>query len=88
MFLIKRILTISLAVLGSLVSIILFAVINSVAHTNLTGGQVVLYGLITGIVLGVLSGYLLINYIIRKARKFIFNRFGNVIRRFGFLSRM
>lgn len=88
MFLIKRILTVSLAVIGSLVSIILFAIINAVAHTNLTGGQIVLYGLITGIVLGILSGYLLINYIIRKARKFIFNRFGNVIQRFGFLRKI
>ena len=88
MILIKRIITVTLAVIGSLVSIILFAIINSLAHTNLTVGQVVLYGLITGIGLGILSGYLLINYIIRKARKFIFNKFGNVIERFGFLRRI
>lgn len=88
MFLIRRIITVALAVTGSLVSIILFAIINSLAHGGLTGGQVVLYGLITGVGLGILSGYLLINYIMRKARKFIFNRFGNVIQRFGFLRRI
>jgi hypothetical protein len=88
MFLIKRIITVALAVIGSLVSIILFAVINSLAHGHLTGGQVVLYGFITGVGLGILSGYLLINYIVRKARRFIFNKFGNAIQRFGFLRRI
>jgi hypothetical protein len=88
MFLIRRIVTMFLIVIGSLVSIILFALINGLAHTGLTGGKVVLYGLITGIGLGILSGYLLINYIIRKARKFIFNKFGNAIQRFGFLRRI
>ena len=88
MFLIKRIITIALAVIGSLVSIILFAVINSFAHANLTGGQVVLYGLITGIGLGILLSYWLIGYIMRRARKFVFNKFGNAIQRFGFLRRV
>lgn len=88
MFLIKRIIAVSLAVLGSLASIILLAIINSLAQTSLTGGQVVLYGLMAGVVLGVLAGYLLVNYIITKTRKFIFNRFGNVIQRFSVLRRM
>ncbi|MDQ6815077.1 MAG: hypothetical protein M3040_15180 [Bacteroidota bacterium] len=88
MFLLKRIITVALVVIGSLASIILFAIINSLAHGNLTGGQVVLYGLITGVGLGILSGYLLINLIIRKARKFLFNKVGNAIQRFGFLRRI
>ncbi len=88
MFLIKRIITIALAVLGSLVSIIFLALINSVANTGLTGGQVVLYGLISGIVLGIVASYLLINYFVRRVRKFLFSKFGNVIQRFGFLRRI
>ena len=88
MFLIKRIVTVALALIGSLVSIIIFAIINSLADANLSGAQVVFYGLITGMGLGILSGYLLIHYIIRKARKFIFSRFENVIQRFGFLRRI
>ena len=88
MFLIKRIITVALAVIGSLASIILLALINAVGHTGLTGGQVVLYGLIGGVVIGVLAGYLITAYIIRKARKFLFNKFGNMVQRFNFMKRV
>lgn len=88
MFLIRRIITFLLAIVGSLVSIIILALINSLSHTGLTGGQVVLYGLIAGIVIGFFTSYLVINLIIRKAKKFIFNKFGNAIQRSGFLRRV
>lgn len=88
MFLIRRIITVALTLVGSLVSIILLALVNTFSHTGLSGGQVVLYGLIFGIVSGIFAGYLFINYIIRRVRKIIFNRLGNVIGKFGFLRRI
>lgn len=88
MFLIRRIITVALTLIGSLFSIILLALINTFSHTGLTGGQVVLYGLIAGVVIGIFAGYLFINYIIRRVKKFIFNRVGNAIGKFGFLRRI
>jgi len=88
MFLIKRIITVALSVIVSLASIILLAIINSLAHTGLTGGQVVLYGLLTGIVLGVFTGYFVTYLLVRKARKFIYTRLGNVLGRLSFLRRV
>lgn len=78
----------SLSVIGSLVAIIILALINSVADTGLTGGQVVLYGLIAGIVLGVFTTYLLIRFLIVKARKFIYSKFGVTLTRLGLLKRL
>ncbi len=88
MILIKRIITVALSVIGSLTAIILLALINSLANTGLTGAQVVLYGLISGVALGVFAGYMLINYIIRRTRKFVINKFAGSLGKFGFLRRM
>lgn len=75
------------SVVGSLAIIILLAVINSLAKTGLTGGQVVLYGLIGGIATGVFAGYMLTYFIIRKTKKFILSRLTGALGRFGFLKR-
>jgi undecaprenyl pyrophosphate phosphatase UppP len=88
MFLIKKILSFFLCVIASLVSIIVLAIINSLTHLSLSGGQVVLYGLIAGIVLGFFTAYLLINYIVRKTRQFVLGRFENTLQRFAFTRRV
>ncbi len=86
MIIIRRILFTSLAVIGSLFAIIVLAIINAIANTGLTGGQIVLYGLIAGVVLGIVFGYLLIRYLVAKARKFIHTRFGHLLSRFGIIK--
>lgn len=88
MIFLKRIITIAAAIIGSLAVIILLALINAFANTGLTGGQVVLYGLIGGIIIGVSAGYWLTYLFIRKTKKFIFNRFAGTLSRFGFLKRI
>jgi len=88
MILIKRILGGVLAVISSLVFIILLAMINGLSGAGLTGGQVVLYGLITGILVGAGSGFLLINLLVRKTRNFINTRLGTAAQRFTFVKRV
>ena len=88
MFVIKRIIIVTLSVIGSLASIVLLALINSLSHIGLTGGQVVLYGLITGVATGIFAGYLTAYFLIKKARKFIYNKLINVVSRFGSLKKV
>lgn len=88
MILIRRILITVLSLIGSLTAIIILALVNAIANTGLTGGQVVLYGLISGIVIGVFTSYLVIHYFVKKAKKFIYSRFGGALAKFGLLKRI
>jgi uncharacterized membrane protein len=83
MLLIRRILTVSLSIVGGLFAIISLALINSLTNANLTGGQVVLYGLLTGVVIGVFAGYLVMFYLVRKLR----NLFSTVLQMLSVNSR-
>jgi len=86
MIFLKRIITVAATVVGSLAGIILLALINAFANTGLSGGQVVLYGLIGGIVVGIVSGYWLTYLLVRKAKKIVFNKFAGTLAKFGLLK--
>lgn len=73
---------------SSLLGIVIFATINSMANTGLTGGQVVLYGLGGGILIGIFTGSMVTYLIIKKVRKLILDKLAGTLGRFGFLRRM
>lgn len=88
MIFIKRIIALAASIVGGLAGIILLAIINALANSGLTGGQVVLYGLIGGVVTGVSVSYYFTYLLIRKAKKILLNRFANLLGKYGFLKRM
>ena len=88
MFLIKRIIIIVSSVLGACAGLILLALINAAFHFNLTFSQVSLFGILGGIVMGIVAGYYIIYLVVRRAKRFINNKLAGAAGRFGFLKRI
>jgi len=88
MFLIKRIVVTISSILGACMGMILLALINAGFHFNLSLGQVSVYGISGGILLGIAAGYYIIYIISRRAKRFISNKFAATLGKFGFLKRI
>ncbi|WP_018613674.1 hypothetical protein [Segetibacter koreensis] len=88
MFLIKRIIVTISSILGACVGMILLALSNAAFHFNLSFSQVSLYGIIGGILLGIVAGYYIMYLIVKKARRFINNKLAGTLARFSFLRRI
>jgi hypothetical protein len=85
---ITRILTTITSVLGAFVGIISLGLINVAFSLHLSFANVFLYGLVGGILFGVVAGYLAMYYIMRKARRFIFSKLGAGLSQLSFLRRL
>jgi uncharacterized protein YacL len=88
MFLIKRIIVVISSILGACLGIVLLALMNATFHFNLSFSQVSLFGILGGILLGIVSGYYIMYLIVRRARRFISNKLAGAAGRFGFLKRI
>lgn len=88
MFLIKRIIVIVSSILGACAGLALLALMNAAFHFDLTFSQVSLFGILGGIVMGIVSGYYIIYLIVRRAKRFINNKLAGAAGRFGFLKRI
>lgn len=88
MFIIKRIIVVISSILGACVGMILLSLINAAFHFNLTFSQVSLFGIIGGIVMGIVAGYYIMYLIVKRAKRFINNKLAGAAGRFGFLKRI
>jgi hypothetical protein len=88
MFLLKRIIVIVCSILGAFAGITLLALMNAAFHFNLSFSQVSLYGILTGLLIGIMAGYYFMYLIVKRARRFITDKLAGAIGRFGFLRRV
>jgi hypothetical protein len=85
---IRRILTTITSVLGAFIGIISLGLFNVIFSLHLSFANVFLYGLVGGIVFGIIAGYIAMYYIMRKARRFIFNKLGAGLSQISLLRRL
>lgn len=88
MFLVKRIITILSGFIGGALGIIFLAFINWVFSLSITQGQVFVYGVVGGAVLGIVTSYLITIYLVRKAKRFVQGKFGGDSNRLTILKRV
>ncbi|MDB5192702.1 MAG: hypothetical protein JWQ96_2265 [Segetibacter sp.] len=56
---------------GTIASIILLAILNSIFDFNLSGGDIFFWGLISGVIIGYVGRRFLTFYILKRAEKFM-----------------
>jgi len=88
MFIIKRIIVIISSILGACLGMVLLALMNAAFHFNLSFSQVSLFGILTGILIGIAAGYYIMYLMVKRARRFINNKLAGALGRFEFLRRI
>jgi len=88
MRIVRRIITTITSILGASVGIIALGLFNWLFSLHLSVSHVFLYGLLGGIFLGIVAGYIAMYYIMKKARRFIFNKLAAGLSQFSFLRRL
>jgi hypothetical protein len=88
MFVIKRIVTVVSAVFGGALGLIIVAFLNWAFSLSLTAANLFLYGVGGGVVTGVLGSYLLTVYLMKKARRFLTDKFMGLNSRMSTLRRV
>jgi len=67
---------------------VLLALMNAAFHFNLSFSQVSLFGILTGILIGIAAGYYIMYLMVKRARRFINNKLAGALGRFEFLRRI